>query len=172
MFHPKSVNFVTRWQGYWQIGYFRLWYYGPNLVELESEPICYNDLIIILVTLIINFATKLIKWITTFQTKLSISARSDWWLCHRNIVKISDDFYQFKNKIHNEIWYSRQGDRLRRASSLVRIQSDLKFKVFRLNKRRICSFFSKAYKSLNLHILTKNFFVNFITQWYQKVKPN
>ena len=49
--------------------------YGPNLAELKSVPICYNDLVIILVTLIIRLAIKLIKRITTFQTKSLIAAR-------------------------------------------------------------------------------------------------
>ena len=60
-----------------------------KFAELKSEPICYNHLIIILVTLIINFAINLIKRITTFQTKSPIAARSHWRLWHRKIVKIS-----------------------------------------------------------------------------------
>ena len=68
---------------------FRLWCYVPNLAELTFERIYYNDLIIILVTFIMNSAIKLIKRITTFQTKSLIGDRSDLRLCHRKIVCIS-----------------------------------------------------------------------------------
>ena len=71
------------------LGYFRLQCYRPNLVESKSEPICYNDVIIILVTLIINFAIKLIRRDTTFQMKSPIAARSDWRHCQRKIVKFA-----------------------------------------------------------------------------------
>ena len=73
------------------LGYFTLWSYRPNLAELKSVPYCYNDLIIILVTLIISFAIKLIKQITT---KLPIAARYDWRHCHRKIVKSGLKFSQ------------------------------------------------------------------------------
>ena len=68
--------------------------YGPNLAESKYEPICYNDLILILVTLIIYFAIKWIKRDTTFQTKSPIAAQSDWWHCHRKIVKSGLKFSQ------------------------------------------------------------------------------
>ena len=38
-----------------------------SMAELKSEPICYNDLIVILVILILKFAIKFIKRITSFQ---------------------------------------------------------------------------------------------------------
>ena len=78
----------------YSLGYFTLWCYGPNLAELKSVTICYNDLVIILVALTISFAIKLIKRITTFQTKSPIAAQSDWRLCHRKIVKSGLKFSQ------------------------------------------------------------------------------
>ena len=42
----------------------------------------------------INFAIKLIKQFTTFQTKSPIAARSDWRHCHRKNVKSGLKFYR------------------------------------------------------------------------------
>ena len=48
----------------------------------------------------------------------------------------------------------------------------LNFKVSRLYKRRNCHFFSRANKSVNFNILTKNFLLKFITQSYLKIDHN
>ena len=62
--------------------------------RIKISTYCCIDLIITLVTLIISFAIKLIKRITTFQTKSPIAAQSDWQHCHRKIVKSGLKFSQ------------------------------------------------------------------------------
>ena len=144
-----------------------MWCYGPNLAELKSEPICYKDVIIFLVTLIIYFAIKLIKRVTTFQTKSPIAAWSNLPNCHRKIVKsglkFSQKFFIRKFGIVVKVTdCDAQGRGFESRQSWA-------FKVSRLNKRRKRSFCSKVHKSLNLPNLTKNILLNFISQPYLKI---
>ena len=44
----------------YRVGYFRFQCYGPILAEMITEPICYNDLIIILTTYYYSLAVNLV----------------------------------------------------------------------------------------------------------------
>ena len=118
------------------------------------------------VTLIINFAIKLIKRLTTFQTKSPIAARSDWRLCHRKILNylLKCDLKFFQQKIIRKSGIVGKGSDCDAQGRGFESRHSPIFKVSRLNERRNSSFFCKAHKSLNLHNLTKNFLLNFITQ--------
>ena len=66
------------------------------MAELIDEPICYNDLIIILTPCYYSLSINSIKRYTTFQTKTPIAARADLLTYGLKILK----------KFYKEIWYS------------------------------------------------------------------
>ena len=94
------INFYT-------LGYFRLWCYGPSLAKLKSKPICYNDLIAILVTLIIKFAIKLINELRVFKRsrRLLLDSTGDS-ATERLQISLKIYFIIFSKKFHKVIWYS------------------------------------------------------------------